>query len=289
MGNIITQPVGLLLHPRLYGIRTGFMGSISITDSERKIRYLLEDAIVEYRSGQPISYTDILREELNRALERIGRKKMPYLHDSLAYLFWVPPQAADPGTYWDYVYADVKSAYYSIYTKCGLDTQLSLGRYISQGAIRPDWPILEQKRARVALYGFTRTRLARVIRDGGILTIPTRSKYLNPSLHGVIMLILHDLAYQAIMLDAAYVNTDGYILPARNLPALQHYALETWGLHISARSEVGEAHIRGIARYRVGDLESLPYHRSTEPRAREYIPLLPDELQWLKRQWQRFL
>lgn len=278
-------------------IRNGILGGFSVLDLDSKIKYLVSDAIY-HRADTLIAHTDILRSHLDESISLIGRRKMPYIPASLAYLEISAPLAANPGTYWDAVYVDLKSAYFSIYSKSGLDAQMSLtGRaYLSQGAIRPtDWPILsrpgrQQKLAKVSLYGMSRsTRLRRIV-DGQLRSVYLRSSYFNPSVHGLIMLILHDIAaFAAAECSAHYIHTDGYIIPAELFPHLRDYVAEVWGLTLTHRSEIGEAEIRGLGRYRINAWASIPYYINSDIHPHEYTPWLPPALPIIKRRWQQII
>lgn len=244
-------------------IQRGILGGSSILDLERGIKYKLSSSIVGYINDTPISRSEVTVAYLEERIRGLGRRKMPYLRGSMDCLTWKPPMMCRPGVYENHVLVDIAKAYPSIYCAIGLDCQLIPHKgVVGEGAIKPwDFPLLGDKSARSALYGLTRSMLIRRIHRGEVLHVKRRSSFLNPSLHGAIMYVLHDIAQKAASLGACYIHTDGYILPADSALELWDYIFH-WGLVASTKSEVGPAIIRALGAYRVGGYESIPYGSS---------------------------
>lgn len=273
-----TTAVPYLEDVDMRAIHKGVLGASSILDIPARHKWKSYDSIYERVEDTHISYSDIVIAYLDQRLTGIGRKKLPYLKASLDMLDWNPPLYCRPGQYDEMVYADLRAAYPSIYLAVGLDVQLHLdANLVGIGAIIPDdFPLLHHRASRNMLYGITRSRHIVGINDGRTYFIPRHGNYLNPSLHGAIMLVLHDIAEYALSVCCpVYVHTDGYIIPDDYFDDLAAHAA-TLGLELRRKSMRGPAHVMGLGRYRVADKRSYWWNVSADIFPREYEPL--DEL-----------
>lgn len=162
---------------------------------------------------------------------------------------------ARPGRYEDMVYVDVRSAYWSILKLVAWDTDYHPGRWWGVGGSMRDFPLPEHKMARNMLVTVGTTRSATVWSRGRVSQRLTGNHLLNMPLWAAVQDTLHMVALRAVAFDAVYVNTDGYIMPARNEAEFSGW-LGSVGLRSSVK-HAGDCEVWGVGRYQFPDSRKL--------------------------------
>jgi hypothetical protein len=168
------------------------------------------------------------------------------------------PLYAQPGSLVDAVYVDLKAAYWSICRAVGWDCDVMPGQWFSQGQDVGDFPYAYHKVARISVVQAGIAAPVPVWTGERVELRKLSNPHVNYVLWGVVQDVLHAIAGDMVaMADARYVHTDGYIVPAAYVE--QAFAvLARYGLRGSIR-HTGEARIKSIGAYRVGDHQTRRY------------------------------
>jgi len=143
------------------------------------------------------------------------------------------------GQYYNMVYIDIKSFYFSIYERF-IDAEYERGRYLGYGKGLPkefSAELRNDKQLRNTLFGIMRTRRLTEWRKGqGLRCVKTNNEYLNPQL----CILTYDIsqAIAKVMVEefgAVYYYIDGIILPFENEPKAIEF-LNSIGLKAERRT-----------------------------------------------------
>jgi len=160
------------------------------------------------------------------------------------------------------VYADIKSAYWSILSIVGYDVEWWPERFLGVASSVADFPLWEDKTARSAITATGIMNTSDIYNYGKFERVAQKNVYQNLSLWNLTHTILHMCAGWARSLGGVYFNTDGAIIPRR---ALDDYTalLAGVGLRCGVKGE-GVCHVRGAGAYKIGHLKSGHYARVTD-------------------------
>ncbi len=152
---------------------------------------------------------------------------------------------------------DIESTYFSILKLVGWNVNYMPERWVIPGRAPLDFPLPTNKGARNYLVTIGLPRPMTVWTGSGFIEQRGQNVHINQGLWRLVMDILHSIAYIAVQLGATYCNTDGYILPSKNAPALIR-AIRQWGLNARELGS-GETSVFGIGNYSVGSKTSGRY------------------------------
>lgn len=190
------------------------------------------------------------------------------------------PMMALTGHYRDMIYLDLKSAYWSILQVVGWDCEYFPDLIVRGGDVT-DFPYPDNKIARNSLVSMCLPSSTFVWHNGRIKEMHMR-KNVNLSLWTLVQDVLAGIALELWNLGAVYVNTDGYILPAR----LESQAIDLigeWGLWAVTKHR-GNCSVYGIGAYTIGSHVCKYGHRlnsATIDINPVDVNLLKTEFSWL--------
>lgn len=169
----------------------------------------------------------------------------------------IAPIYAAPGSFADAVYVDIRSAYWQIVRSVGWDVSYNPSRWLGAQSSMTDFPYVYEKMARNCLVSVGLSGRIRVWTGSETKMLIKKNRFINLVLWRLVADVLNGVAADMVKIGARYVNTDGYILPARNLDQALAVGAE-WGLDLAVK-HTGDAIIRGVGSYQIGDYQSLPF------------------------------
>lgn len=172
------------------------------------------------------------------------------------------PLFAQPGTYEDMIYVDLRSAYWSIMQVVGWNVDYFPKKWIAAGEELTDFPFPENKLARNCLVTTALPSNGQMWDGSNIVLVKSRKPFVNLVLWSCIMDVLHGVAWEMRRLGAVYVHTDGYII-SKTKEYLVDELFDSWGLPYSVKGE-GRAVVHGAGDY------DMPHHQSRLKRLREF-------------------
>lgn len=167
-----------------------------------------------------------------------------------------PALVAWPGHYDDHAYIDLTGAFWSIISVTGWGVDYWPGRWLRVSDDVRDYPFSQNKVARNALVSAAILRgQVRVFWKGKYDVRPLANRYKNMILWALVQDVLHSIAWFAVSsCEAKYVNTDGYIVPAKYADRMLDYI--AWLGLVGRVVDEGDARVHGVGRYTVGDRET---------------------------------
>lgn len=172
------------------------------------------------------------------------------------------PLYAKPGNYRNMVYADLKSAYWSIISIWGWDCDYWPGKFLAKRSSNEDFPLQGNKLARNSLVTAGLVLPSVVWTGDKFIKMNRGNRLANYDIWALCQDTLAAIAHLAKKCGAVYVHTDGYIIPEFAFPLLRDEIAE-WGLKLTIRHR-GDARIRGVGAYQIGERKSghfqLPIH-----------------------------
>lgn len=228
------------------------LGAYSLTTADRKNTFI---STYHQWCGQPASAASVARLALKHSLTANKRKRFEWNRANLDLLDLPQPLycASNPGEQY-LVYVDIKSAYYSIYSR--LPALLYYSSYGAKlcgdrlGFLLPD-DLKNFKLARNCLIGCMRARSGLLVRDKKIVSVPVRNALISPSHWGLIATLLHTLAHYAISFGAIYYNTDGAIFTSDEDATKWADFVGSLNLQTSIKAQ-GMGYCWGVGRYSIG-------------------------------------
>ena len=190
---------------------TAGMNSIYVPSLKRK--YIDKSVCKPWNSEsglrELVTPGEAARFELKSAFPDIGRIGWPKgqvsLLDKRVPLHYTGPSEGD------FVYIDLKGAYYQIYRCLWLDTTYPRG-YYGRYPLREVADTLNVwKPARNAVIGICRSREITGIKGNRRFALQIRNRFLSPGLWATVQDILHWVASTAVEMGAIYIHTDGYL------------------------------------------------------------------------------
>ncbi len=218
-----------------------------------------------------VSDIEALRLILEEELNKIGIKKIHYKTDFHTANRLYFPYLWRGGFYENCVKIDIKSCFYAIYSRLGIDCKIVSDidhekRYIDisafgKGLIDISNPIISMlsnyKHIRNSVYGLTRASFYTLLHPSGKHERKFfRGRLQNLDLSVSIASLLHFIVY-AFKDDILYWNIDGGIVKEKVAKKLISF-IHSCGLQCRIEA-VGEAHILGLGSYRVGNFSTLHY------------------------------
>ena len=192
-------------------------------------------------------------------LARAGRRKLSYPRWAEEYLK-IPPPAyyKGPGLYENMVMVDVNAAYWTVYSRYGLDgcsyLEVDHDRKVIRfvdiglGRVFPSPEFGNLKVERNALYGITRKNTLQFWKKGTMEVRKVSSDLYNPGLSGLIFSFMHALAHHAVYeCHAIWVWVDAYVFPIQFLEKFRNFA-EFLGFSLKIKSK-GTVIFRNILAY----------------------------------------
>jgi hypothetical protein len=116
------------------------------------------------------------------------------------------------------VYIDIKACYYQLYKRLWLDLTEPLARPPKQIPLKS---LAEQlyfwKAARNSVLGYLASNSICIVRGQKwqYINVQQSKDFFNPNILGIVNLMLHEIATNALKFGACYVNTDGYMFPKK--------------------------------------------------------------------------
>lgn len=246
------------------------LGVYSVTQAPN--RWLSQPDTVDL-CGLKQSPTEVSRDYLSFRFPRKLKRKLTQIEACQP----VPaPRLAMPGRYFDMVYVDIRAAYWSLVYGLGWDVDYWPQKWLARGESHEDFPLPGNRPARNYLVSISIAD-GLVLYLGGKLIKQQGNRFINWPLYRLVHDVLNALALEAARLGAVYVNTDGYILPARRAESLMSSVGE-WGLAARVKEE-GPAIVRGVGNYDIGT------HKSRHPRWE--MPRFHDSLRYEDTSWLR--
>lgn len=258
-------------------------GSNTVSVPSYGIKYLDEAAVKPWPNLQnepePMTPGEAARTELGRAFP--GLRRVGWSGPMIKLLDKRPPMHYTGPAVGEFVYLDLKSAYWQLYRPLWLDTSWPRG-------YRGKYPLygvadrLEKwKPARNAVIGIARSRYVWGQRGDKRLMLSFTNHYLSPGLWATVMDMVHWIARRAIFHGAIYVNTDGYMFRADNVHHIRRFQewLERKHLVYELRAE-GQGEIRSWNSYKVGSYQTKPYRLGLIHKTKEFSNVHKRPLDW---------
>lgn len=257
-----------------------YCGNFSWTLPITKWRFLYTPSVVDIGNG-PQTPGDVTRDYLDfkypkRLKATRAQKELITQHRSF-------PALANRTSLKDAVYVDLKSAYWSVILSVGWDVDYFPGRWIGVSSSNADFPLSSNKPARS---GLVTAGLSSPIRywDGKTLRWKMgNNEHINYGLWAIVQDVLHGIAAEVERAGAAYIHTDGYIVPRGKLSATMNI-ISDWGLKAGIKAE-GPAEIYGVGIYSIGDSKTKRVGGFSPGGFRNISPVHSD---WLKSSFSRW-
>lgn len=194
----------------------------------------------------------------------------------------VAPLYAQPVSFGEGNYVDIRAAYWQIVQVVGWDVDYYPGHWLGKSSSMEDFPFPDFKLSRNCLVtsGLPSEASYWDVGKQKISRVKTFNKLVNLGIWALVMDVLHCVAWDCVAAGASYVHTDGYICHNRNLENVVS-AISSWGLQARVKQS-GQTTIYGVGSYRVGDKVTKNSHVVTNP----YDGLeLPSYFKWLKKRF----
>lgn len=169
------------------------------------------------------------------------------------------PLYVEPTLLEDAVYVDLKSAFWSIMRLTGWNVDYYPSNWLLRGTPPNDFPYPDIKPARNALVSCGLPTPLRMWTGKKITRQFRTNLHINMGLWSIIMDVLHAIAAHARELEAAYIHTDGYILPRWNGDEMLEI-IQSYGLYGGIKAR-GLATIIGMGNWKIGDHQTMNYGR----------------------------
>lgn len=270
--------------PPLHSLGRTYLGAFTWTNNTT--RYMKE-SVVTYHAGLPFTPSDIARTYLTYRYwwqkRRTTTQQYQYCfcpkHKSVP-LYAIPSKG-------DFIYVDLKAAYWNILLSGGWDVDYSPGRFIGMRSHNGDFPLSANKLARNILVSIGLPRRTQVWTGKKIISIKGRNKLYNGILWCFVQDVLHSIAQDMIDAGALYVHTDGYIFPAE-LREAAYKVGDDWGMTLTTKY-AGQGEILGAGNYWI---EGKPLRRPRPTQYHETRNVLAPECRhwlrsWMSQQWAR--
>lgn len=169
-----------------------------------------------------------------------------------------PPMHFGGAGHFDGFYVDLKAAYHTLYSKLTLDV-----RYPRGIGNKPLWllakRVKDDKRVRNAIIGVVTGRYVSMgTKEGKVIQVKSRNKFLSPPLWATLQDILNDIATLAYNMGAFYINTDGYIFKDR---AGAEFAELLKSLGLQVHYYQAEIDIRNWGSYKIGNVKTTEIYK----------------------------
>lgn len=134
-------------------------------------------------------------------------------------------------------YVDIKSAWWSIISICGWDTDIWPNRWWRFGRPPYDYPYPTNSRGRNCLVSVALSRDIRWWRPelGKVVKVPAYNRLYNRSVYVAIACVLSAIAEECRLEGAVYWNTDGAICPSAHIAQRVEDVIVSWGLTSSVK------------------------------------------------------
>ncbi len=170
------------------------------------------------------------------------------------------PLYVEPTLLEDAAYVDLKSAFWSLMRLVGWNVDYYPSKWIVRGRAPNDFPYPDIKPARNSLVSCGLPTPLRMWTGKKVTRRFSTNIHINMGLWAIIMDTLHAIASHARELDAAYIHTDGYILPRKNANALL-VKIQAYGLYAGIKAS-GVGTIIGMGNWKVGEHATMNYGKS---------------------------
>jgi hypothetical protein len=282
--NVIPEKDLKSMRDELIRRETYFIGGVSsIYVPSLRAKWMSANSVMTWPDidGIPTPMTpgEAARTELDRAfpgLKRVGwQPGMISLFDWRSPMHYGGPQAGE------FIFIDLKSAYYQVYRRLWLNVPYPRG-FGSLSLMPVAEALREWKQARNSVVGVCASREAIGIRGQERKALKIRNKYLSPGLWATVQAILHAIATLALFHGAVYINTDGYIFPSSS--AWLDFTDTLLGLNFEWEFRaIGDGVIAGWNSYQVGDKSTHIFRSKLGANANEFSNIDEQEVgQWVR-------
>jgi hypothetical protein len=234
--------------------RPYILGSYSLTSAKAHKRQVLAPLAVDVGGGLLESPSAIARDYLawrwGRGPIWVSEQEDHYKEEA-----YHMPMFAAP-CYFDYgEYIDIRSAWWSILSVIGWNTDIWPGRWWRFGELPTDWPYPQNSRARNCLVSTPLSRSVRWWRPelGKVVAVPSFNRLYNRSLYVAISCVLTSIAIECRNVGACYWNTDGAIAPSAAIAQAVEDVIIAWGLTTSVKHK-GAGYVASVGHYRFTDM-----------------------------------
>lgn len=181
-----------------------------------------------------------------------------------------PPLYVDPTIMQHASYVDIKSMYFSILNQVGWDISYWSEHHLTTGRKPLDFPLKQCKPARSYLVTGSLKSAVGIWTGQKTYWRKTHNKHINYELWGYVQSVLHSIAQYAVLYcKAAYVHTDGYIVPDEYVQDLiQHISM--YGLSAEVKT-TGATYICGFANYMCGEKHTKVFNPAKLQRKQDKI------------------
>lgn len=194
------------------------------------------------------------------------------------------PLFAQPHTYEEGVYVDIRSAYWQILQIVGWDADYNPNKWLGRGEPMDDFAYADIKLSRNCLVtaGLPTDTTFWKGNEQVFKRLASHNRTQNLGIWALTMDILHGVAWDAVRAGATYAHTDGYICDAKRLDAVIG-AIREWGLEARIK-KAGAVQVSGVGCYSFGSEQT---RTPKQDHAYDGL-LLPDYYQWLKKRFKFF-
>jgi hypothetical protein len=256
-----------------------FLGAFVWTQPAVPMRYMLSQHAIHI--GAWSSPADLARDYLAIKYPRWRGRCRTSQYRQLVQDKRVAPHVAAPCSLPNALYMDMQSAYWQILQVLGWNPEYLPGKYLAVKSDVSDYPFEHIKLSRNTLVSSALPGAMRCYYAGKYWVKRSGKSRQNLILWAAVQDVLHGIASDMVArAGAVYVNTDGYIIPARRASHAFEIASE-WGVALAVKHQ-GRAVIRNVADYDIGSHKSRLARRS---RRTTYSNLRQQDIRWLRKQF----
>lgn len=238
------------------------MGANSMFCPRIDVKWLLKEQCIKWH-GYLMTPGEIAKEELHSAFPDL--KKVGWSGDMVKMLGHQLPMYCQEERVGNFLYVDIKAAYWQAYQNIWLDTAFPCGLGGKYDLAPVAYKLKDCKPARNALIGLIRSTRLAALRFGLSISIRSHNKYLSPNLWATVCTWLNEIAFEARTLGACYWMIDGGFFPVGSKYQVFLDWLVDYG--IDHRSSWHHGHILGWLSYSMNGLKTTqPYHRGARGR-----------------------
>jgi hypothetical protein len=199
---------------------------------------------------------------------------------------WHMPIACRPTLFEYGEYVDIKSAWWSILSIVGWDTDIWPEKWWRSGKPPSDFPFPDKSKARNSLVSVGLSQKIRWWRPevGHIVVSKSFNRLYNRSLYVAIANVLSAIALQCLAVGACYWHTDGAICPSAKIAQNVDDVIHSWGLETSVKYR-GKGFCSSVGHYTF----TTPKERHKHWTKHTSQNICEVNIPWVWERWQGFL
>lgn len=256
--------------PVVYNVNEAvFLGSFSWSWARGDYR-IISAGTARYPFGIPQTPAELARDYLTVKFPkplRAHNRQIADWRDNMR----KAPLFAEPCLLNNAVYVDLKSAYWSLLSLFGWNTEYSYKRFWGRGWTCQDFPFFDDKLTRNILVSAGLCTPSLMWTGERLVNVDSKNRHANLGLWTAVQDVLHFIAREAVTkYEAVYVHTDGYIMPS-----VCAWDFSDWvaslGLEVGVKHK-GQAVIYGVGAYDIGSHKCAVHQQHS--RVGEYSNLI---------------